>query len=186
MRDRRHRSRRIGRYVSDHRAYPGEMYYPIDGRHDRRTRTEMRDRNYRSDMSRYDDMREPRERDYGYPRDYRSKRDFEDEYMSDDDLMEWAKELLHEVPEQDKPLFTKESIERKARDIGIDFGKDYTFEDFYTAVLMQYTDYSIVFGAGNLDLYAKMAKAWLEDKDIDMDGGEKLAIYYEEIVCSYD
>ena len=93
MRDRRHRARRTGRYVSDHRAYPGEMYYPIDGRRDKRTRSEMRDRNYRSDMPRYDTMREPRERDYGYPRDYRSNRDFEDEYLSDDDLMEWSKEL---------------------------------------------------------------------------------------------
>ena len=129
---------------------------------------------YRGDF--YDDKYNRSEtRDYGY--------DDDDCYLSSKELMKWARELFAEIPDSDRPLFSKESVERKAQEMAITFN-DFTFEEFYTATLMLYTDYYKTLGIGNLDIYAKLAKDFLMDSDLDVDGGEKLALYYEYIVCA--
>ena len=84
--------------------------------------------------------------------------------------MKWARKLFAEIPDSDRPLFSKENVERKAQEMAITF-KDFTFEEFYTATLMLYTDYYKTLGMGNLDIYAKLAKDFLMDSDLDVDGG---------------
>ena len=61
-------------------------------------------------------------------------------------------------------------------------GKDFTFAEFYATAIMLYTDFRKVLGGGNIDLYVRLAQAWLMDDDIDIDAGEKLCAYYESIV----
>lgn len=57
---------------------------------------------------------------------------------------------------------------------------------FFVVLNMMYSDYCNVakkFGVNNIDFYAKMAEAFLNDKDAVGGGGsEKLAHYYEYVV----
>ena len=165
------RSQRTGRFMSGKRRdYGYEPSFRTERGIDRYERNEP----YRGDF--YDDRYNRSEtRDYGY--------DDDDCYLSSKELMKWARELFAEIPDSDRPLFSKESVERKAQEMAITF-KDFTFEEFYTATLMLYTDYYKTLGMGNLDIYAKLAKDFLMDSDLDVDGGEKLALYYEYIVCA--
>ena len=119
-----------------------------------------------------DDRRYPLYEDYGE----------DDCYLDEDELMQWAKRLMREVPDNDKGMFSKEMIEHKAKEMGIEFGKDFTFAKFYATAIMLYTDFRKVLGGGNIDLYVRLAQAWLMDDDIDIDAGEKLCAYYESIV----
>lgn len=155
--------------------------------HDRRMRDyDDRHRDYGDRRRRdYDDMRRDYGRDYDYDdRRYPLYEDYgeDDEYLDEDDLMQWAKRLMREVPDSDKGMFSKEMIEHKAKEMGIEFGKDFTFAEFYTTALMLYTDFRKVLGGGNIDLYVRLAQAWLMDDDINLDAGEKLCVYYDCIV----
>lgn len=116
-------------------------------------------------------------RDYRY-RDYGEN----EEYLSDDELMEWSRELLKDVEEKDKGYMTRENITQRAKDMGVKF-KDFTEDEFVVTSLMMYTDYCDTLGTGNLDVYLKLAKDWLEDDDVEVQGSEKLSVYYDEIVC---
>ena len=126
-------------------------------------------------------------RDYGDYGDYARGRDrgydgeYDGDYLEDEDLMEWSKELLDEVEEKDKPYFSKENMERKAKEMGIEF-KEFTFPELYTTALMMYTDYNKTLRTANMDLYVRLAKDWLCDEDAEVQYGEKLAAYYESIV----
>lgn len=171
-RDMRHRSSRTGRYVSDRhsepmrremrprRDYGYDDYMPYDS-------DPRRGRDYRS-RSRRD------ERDYG---------EYEDDcYLTDRELMEWSKDLMRGIPDGEKGLFAKDLIEKKAKELGISF-EDFTFGELYVTIQMLYTDYYKTLGGGNLELYIKLARDFLQDSDLDIDGGEKLALYYDYIVC---
>lgn len=138
------------------------------------------------DRARGRDMARGR-RDYGDYGDYARGRDrgydgeYDGEYLEDEDLMEWSKELLDEVEEKDKPYFTKENIEKKAKELGIEF-KEFTMPELYTTTLMLYNDYCKTLGSANMDLYVRLAKDWLCDEDAELQYGEKLASYYDNIV----
>lgn len=186
------RGRRDGHYPMG----MGEMYYPIEamgyfngyygmGEKDfARGRREMdyarggrgRGRNSRAGGRDYG-MDYP---DYGY--DYA---DYGYDYgmmeLEDEDLEEWAEKLKKELEEKDKQFFSKENIKKKAEEMGIKFEK-FTMPEFYVTVLMMYTDYCKTLGTANMDIYLRLAKDWLEDKDVSVKGGEKLAAYYENIV----
>ena len=179
----RERSRDYG-YMPDSRYnYAG---YGMDGEYDREHYTDygyspsyMSDyaRRRSSTTGRY--MRD-RNRDYrGDYRDYASDGD----YLSDEELMEWSKEMMQDVEEKDKQYFTAENIRRKSQEMGIEFDK-FSFEEFYTTVLMMYTDYYKTLGTANMDIYLRLAKDWLCDEDAGMQYGEKLAAYYDSIVES--
>lgn len=45
-----------------------------------------------------------------------------------------------------------------------------------------YTDYKNTLGKGNVDIYIRLAKDFLCDEDASVKYGEKLAVYYEDIV----
>lgn len=63
-----------------------------------------------------------------------------------------------------------------------------TLKNFFTEFIrINFKYYSItvaeiVFGKANTDMYLKMAKDFLEDKDAGVKFGEKLAAYYDNIV----
>ena len=191
MRDRRMRDR-ASRRMRD-RAYGRSMDYGYYGpeyhsRHDYRTN----ERQQSSRMGRDYEYDREHSMDYNYydpVNDYargRSRRDMRydygsDEYLSDDELMDWSKDLMHEVEEKDKPYFTKDNMERRAKDLGIDF-KDFTFAELYTTALMMYTDFGKTLGTSNMDIFVRLAKDWLCDEDAELQYGEKLASYYDNIV----
>ena len=112
-------------------------------------------------------------RDY---RDYHSQKNLRRE-----DLEMWSQKLLRKVDEKEKDLFRKEKILKKAEEMGIRF-EEFNPEEFYTTVLMVYTDYCKTMGNANPDLYVRIAKDWLMDDDSAYRGGEKLSAYYHHII----
>ena len=119
-----------------------------------------------------------RGRDYGdYGEDYGEK-------LSREELEHWKKKLMQEVEDKDKQFFTKENISQKARQIGAEM-KDYNEEELVVATAMVYTDYCKTirkFVGSNMDIFVELAKDWLEDKDSELKGGEKLAVYHDCII----
>lgn len=132
----------------------------------------------------YEEMYDPRYQeemmyDYAgghYGRDYGGA-----EMLSNRELMDWSQKLMKEVEEKDKAFFKYENIEKKAKDMGIQFDK-FTFDEFYLVCLMMYTDYCKTLGTANMDIYLRLAKDWLCDEDVAMRYGEKLSSYYDTVV----
>lgn len=138
---------------------------------------DYRDRDYDRD---YRDRGRDRDRDYG---DYRRDRDYDDfndmDYAEMDEeykeeLEEWCKELKKQV----RNPIPKSEILGKADQMGVRFDK-YDEKEFLTTVMMLMTDFPNI---GQPETYIAMAKQWLEDKDSELTGSEKLAAYYYTIV----
>lgn len=121
-----------------------------------------------------------RGRDYSY--DYAG--DF-GENLTKEELEHWKKRLMEEVEDKDKQFFTRENLSNKARQMGVDM-KKFNEDEFMLTALMMYTDYCKTLGTANMDTYLRLAKDWLEDKDVAVKGGEKLAVYYDCIVEGED
>ncbi len=133
---------------------------------------------YNYDMG-YDYARRYGRRDYGdYAGDY-------GENLTKEELEHWKKKLMKEVDEKDKQYFSKEMISQKAKQMGMNFDK-FSEEELELTTLMMYTDYCKTLGTSNMDLYVRLAKDWLEDKDVAVKGGEKLAVYHDCIVEGED
>lgn len=115
--------------------------------------------------------------DYGYGMDYGSG-----EKLSEEDLKEWYDELCQEIPEQYKHLYKKEHIEQVAKQMQIEFNKGFTLMEFVTTVAMLATDYSKSISPSDVQRYVSLAKEWLEDKDSNLKGGEKLSAYYDSVI----
>ena len=95
---------------------------------------------------------------------------------------------MKEVEDKDKHFFSKENISSKARTLGVQM-KDYSEEELCLVTLMMYTDYckTIKKYAGmNMDIYIELAKDWLEDKDSELKGSERLAVYHDCIIEGED
>jgi hypothetical protein len=123
-----------------------------------------------------------RERDYGH---YGSGMDYGYDYatgsLNEEELEDWSHELLEHVDSKDRDMLKKEKVIKKAEDMGIKFDQ-FSPDEFYITTLMMYTDYCKVLGNASLDIYLRLAKAWLMDEDVQVKAGEKLAVYYDEIV----
>ncbi len=139
------------------------------------------DYNYYMD---YDYARRGGRRDYGYDMRYDYAGDY-GENLTKEELEHWKKKLMKEVDEKDKQYFSKEIISQKARQMGMNFDK-FSEEELELTTLMMYTDYCKTLGTSNMDLYVRLAKDWLEDKDVAVKGGEKLAVYHDCIVEGED
>lgn len=130
-----------------------------------------------------------RGRDYGYGYDYNY--DYAGDYgenLTKDELEEWKMKLMKEVEEKDKHFFSKENISSKARNLGVQM-KDYNEEELCLVTLMMYTDYCKTikkFVGANMDIYIELAKDWLEDKDSELKGSERLAVYHDCIIEGED
>ena len=126
--------------------------------------------------------------DYNY--NYRGRRDYrydygETEMLSNEELMEWSKDLMEDIEPQFKPHFERNRVLQRAKEMGVKF-KDYSEDEYYVTALMMATDYGKTVGMNNTDQMFRMAVNWLEDEDSELQGGEKLAVYYDEIICPED
>lgn len=118
--------------------------------------------------------------DYRY--DYNRGYDYAGANMlSNKELMQWSQRLTNELEEKDKNYFKYENIEKKAKDMGIQFDK-FTFDEFYLVCLMMYTDYCKTLGTANMDIYLKLGKDWLQDQDSELKNSEKLYAYYYYVI----
>lgn len=129
-----------------------------------------------------EEMFDPYYQDMMY--DYRGRgRDYAGaEMLSNRELMDWSQKLMQDVEEKDKAFFKYENVEKKAKDMGIQFDK-FTFDEFYIATLMVFTDFYKELGTANMDVYLKLGKAWLADEDSELKYGMKLSAYYDYVVC---
>lgn len=130
-----------------------------------------------------DNARGGRRRDmarYGR-RNYQRTYDYDSGMLGQEEIMEWSEKLKEELEDKDKQYFSKENIKKKAEEMGIKFDK-FSLDEFYLTVLMVYTDYCKTLGTANMDIYLRLAKDWLEDDDVKVKGGEKLATYHDYIV----
>lgn len=187
-----------GRYLRDRASRRGERYgrrdrhyYPMDYRGNRAERGYSRDIEMRGDRyypERYDmGYERPYERnrmgEYDMNYDYRGRRDYRDYANEDydkeyhDDLMEWIKKLKKD----DRYGLSKEQVINKAREMGVAF-KDFDEDEFYAIYLMHVSDYPFI--ANEPHTYLAMAKAWLEDSDLEIDPDEKVCKYLYEIVMA--
>lgn len=139
---------------------------------------DMRGRDYGD----YGDMRRGGRRDYGYDMrmgDYGKG----GEKLSKDDIEDWVEKLMHELSPEEKEMFKMDKVLQRAKEMGIEFGREFDENEFYCTVLMCYTDYKKTIGKGNLEGALSLSKDFLLDEDSPIKGGEKLATYYDEIIC---
>lgn len=161
------------------RSMGSEYYYP---RYDDRNYSEydskypMEDYHYTSEQHRehyrpveyqmYGSMR-PRYEDY-------ASGDVEKKW--EEDLEKWCKELK----KYDKFNMPKEEILNQAHQMGVRF-EDFDEKEFLTTYYMMMSDYKMDM-LNSPQAYMIMAKDFLDDKDSDLKGSEKLCAYYYEIV----
>lgn len=168
-----------GHYPMQGHQGQGSTYYPIEAMGVFNGYYGMPEQDYGYDMRSRGGYGRGRGRDYGYD-DYGNDYGDYGETLSDEELEKWNKKLLSQLTEQEKQMFSKEMIMQRAKSMGkpMDgFGE----KELYTATLMVFTDYKQSIGA-NPDLAVKLAYDWLADKDVEVKGAEKLAVYYDEIV----
>lgn len=145
---------RGGDYNDMRRGYRGDYrgdYRGMDGHNYRGMNYEMM-HDYRNDYNDYS----------GDEQDYKKK------------LKEWEEKLKR----HDKYGMTKSQVTEQARNYGAKF-QEYDEEEFYVTYLMMISDYKELFN--DPMVFIKMAKAFLEDKDAEAKGGEKLCTYMYEI-----
>ena len=144
----------------------------------------------------YSDMRSSRRNydgHYPYPyymefargRDYRGRDYASEKKLNDEELMDWRESLLEELDPQYKMQFERNRVIQRAKEMGVQF-KDFTEDEFVTTAVMIASDFGKTVGMNNTDQMFRMAYDWLDDKDAGVKGSEKLAIYYDEIVCADD
>lgn len=189
------RNRRRERYMRDRaerRNYRrrDRMYAPMDYNYDytehRNNYDSTRNRDRYNDEERYMGYERPYESrriyDYNYDMryDYRRGRDYADNDYDEEyheDLEKWTKKLKR----YDRFNLTKEQVMQKAKDMKVSF-EEYEPDEFYAIYLMHVSDYPQV--ANEPHTYLAMAKAWLEDKDINIDPSEKVCKYMYEIAMA--
>lgn len=156
------------------RAYGHDRYPHVNAQHlgyeDHRRvsfRGDIGEPEHRYHDMRYDEM----------PRHY--SRDFGGGFLSNNELREWQNALCKHMDQQECEVLGYEKIIAQAEQMAIKFDK-YTKEEFYTAVLMMFTDFYKTIGA-NIPMYISLAKDFLEDDDAKVRYGEKLACYHDTI-----
>ena len=121
------------------------------------------------------DMRGRYDYGYDYAGDY-------GERLTEQEIEHFKKKLMQEVDEKDKQFFNKETFSQRVKSMGMPVGDKFSEEELCLTTLMMLTDYKNTLGTSNMDLYVRLAKDWLEDKDVAVKGGEKLAVYFDCIV----
>lgn len=187
MRGRRRNAR--GQYMADrgyehemmdgHYGAEGKTYFPIEAMGRFNGYWGMPEEDY----GRYDMRGRGGRRDYGYYGE-----DYGDygETLTKEELEHWNKKMLKEVDDKYKHYFTKENIAQKARALGVQM-EGFNEDELLTSTIMEYTDYCDVlkpYIGENMDVYMKMGKAFLLDKDSSVKGGKKLALYHDEVVMA--
>lgn len=115
--------------------------------------------------------------------DYRMDYAMNEKRLSKSDIDDWKKSIKNEDGTKGGH-FNKEQAEQIAPSVGINIerlGK----EEFVMAMNMMYADYCETakkFGVNRPEFYACLAKDFLDDRDFDGEGKEKLMLYYKCIV----
>lgn len=154
---------RMGRYTSRTSR---------EGREERmrrhlRERSERRGRTSREPMY-YDDRRYD---SYGEYDDY-------DDYC--DELDKWIEKLERKSKFKD---VGEEGIIESAKRMNIKFD-EYSEDELYATFLMLASDYDFI--SNEKETFIAMARAFLEDDDIEVEPSEKLCIYLKDIVLGED
>lgn len=182
--DREYDSRRYDRtdrdmgYTMEYNDYPYESDRDMDMEMDYARRRSSRTGRYIRDRR----MRDYRD-DYDYEDDYGYDYGDETAKLTSKDIEKWKKEM-HNADGTKGEHYTKEQVEQVAKNIGLNLDK-YGKEEFCLAMNMLYSDYcqtALKFGINRPEFFADLAKSFLDDKDFDGEGKEKLALYYKCIV----
>lgn len=156
-------------------AYDDEARMRYHGTYDSRSNDyDDERRNYDRDYRHEDYARNSRGR---FTRDSRYYEDFGGGMLSKKELHKWQNKLCEHMDQQECEMFQYELIIQQAKQMNIQFDR-YSEEEFYTTVLMMFTDYYKTCGA-NVPMYISLAKDFLEDKDSRVKYGEKLACYHD-------
>lgn len=164
-----------GNYQNDHNM-DGRMYDRTDGRQGVKG-TGM----YGIGGSRYYPSRDRDNMDMGdYGRDYG-----EDIRLTPKEMEDW-KRMLRNADGTQGEHFTMSQVQQAAQSAGLRMD-NYDEKDLCMTMNMLYSDYCDVFKAiiprdKEPYVYAKFAKAFLEDPDASVKGREKLAVYFMTIV----
>lgn len=155
-------------YMDDRRGYqvnPPMMDHRSYGGNDGTTYGDHR--SYGNDRRSYDRnyMEDSRRRDYG----------------REDNLEVWKHRLMREIDEKGKQMFRMDSFMKRAEDMGIRFER-FSPEELHVTAVMLYSDFAEALGNMPVDIYIKMAKAWLCDPDAAVRYGDKLEAYQKHIV----
>lgn len=118
--------------------------------------------------------------DYNDYRDYRSY-DYASGMLDEREIDEWMMKLERSMDSSERDSMSKQKILKRAKDMGMKF-ENCTEEEFAVTVMMLYTDYCKTLGKSDPEIYIKLAKDFLNDKDAGVKYGEKLAAYYDNIV----
>lgn len=174
MRRRRDRMRSENDYRNPYGSRGG---YVVSRRGRGRDR-DMRE-DYERDYARYD-REYNRDYDYEYDREYRSRDYARYDYAEEDeeykeDLEEWCEKLKR----KDRFKIPKEQIIQRAKSMGVKFD-EYEEDEFLTAYYYVMNAYPTA--TNDYNVYLKMAKEFLEEKDIAVSPSEKLCIYMYKIV----
>lgn len=140
---------------------------------------------YMDDRRGYPPMMDHRSYDgttYGDRNDYRSYEDNRRrDYGREDNLEMWEHRLMREIDEKGKQMFRMDSFIKRAEDMGIRFDR-FSPEELHVTAVMLYSDFAEALGNMPVDIYIKMAKAWLCDPDAAVRYGDKLEAYQKHIV----
>ena len=117
-----------------------------------------------------------------YGNDY-THYDYYGDYRMDygEDLKYYEKRLMEQIEPNVKNMLDKQQVLSKARNMGIRFDK-YNEDEFFIVVLMMATDFGKTIGTSNIDVFIRMARDWLEDKDSNLKYADKLYEYLDRIV----
>ena len=88
---------------------------------------------------------------------------------------------MREIDEKGKQMFRMDSFMKRAEDMGIRFER-FSPEELHVTAVMLYSDFAEALGNMPVDIYIKMAKAWLCDPDAAVRYGDKLEAYQKHIV----
>lgn len=111
--------------------------------------------------------------DYGYGRDYGAK-------LSTKELKKWEKDIENADGTRGKK-FDINQVKQVAQQHNIHFD-EFRPETLTAVANMLYSDYCKVLG-GDINMYVKLAKAFLEDDDFEGEPEEKVMLYYKCIVA---
>lgn len=138
----------------------------------------------REDYGDYDEYRDyARRRRDSRGRFMRDRGEYDTEYFTQHDIESWKRGMINEDGSRGEH-FTKDQVMQYAKQVGVNpqqFGE----ATFCLAMNMMYSDYCVVakkFGFDRPEVYADLAKAFLDDKDFDGEPEEKLYLYYKCIV----
>lgn len=165
--------------MDERNPYGSRGGYVVSSRRDRDDERRDYERDYARDYERRDYNRNYDYSDYAedrrYSRDYRdyASDDMDEEYEKD--LKEWTKKLK----KHDRFGLSENELINKAKSMGVKFD-EYSEEEFIATYYMMQSDYKNV--GNDAHIYLQMAKSFLEDKDAEKQGSEKLCIYMYEIV----